>query len=139
MDDTCANIIRTIFQRLISDADKAAADAVQAYEDAIVMVADAGDAEDEEYAAEERRRTNAEAFSRDRVLLALIVAEQLALGQISIGGDVPSRHRRQKSVVVPCVCCGKELTYPADSPVGRGLLVSFCRDGDCEDRFAAAQ
>ena len=45
------------------------------------------------------------------------------------------------TIDLPCLCCGKVITWPADSNTGKGLFNCFCPDngGECEDRFAARQ
>jgi endogenous inhibitor of DNA gyrase (YacG/DUF329 family) len=40
-------------------------------------------------------------------------------------------------VTVHCLYCGKAYTVPQSSAVGMGMLLPFCSDDDCEDRYAA--
>lgn len=38
---------------------------------------------------------------------------------------------------LPCTHCGKSVRFAPDSLEAQGVLVPFCKDGACEDMFAA--
>lgn len=43
----------------------------------------------------------------------------------------------EETIAIHCVWCGKTWEFPHDSLEAQGILDVFCKDDDCEDKYAA--
>lgn len=54
------------------------------------------------------------------------------------GGEMSEKEEPKETIELRCLYCGKMWEFPHDGLEAQGILNVFCKDDDCEDKYAAS-